>query len=118
MSSYRNLTHISYEGSSQGAEETPEEPLPPPTTTGPIDPLVFFSVGTTRTQLANGPALTWNGCDQSAVIRGGYDSDSTCGKAYLHPSFVDHLNKHFFHVLKKRHLTQIFHAPKVCLFAI
>jgi hypothetical protein len=79
--------------------EPPTEPIPTPNE--PVDPLVFFSVGIIRTQLANGPALTWNGCEPSAIIRGGYDSDSTCGKAYLHPSFADHLNKHFFSCIEK-----------------
>lgn len=55
-----------------------------------------FSLSKNSMKLAHGPAQVWNGCDSKAVVMGGYDSDTVCGKGYFHPLFAEHLNKYFF----------------------
>lgn len=56
-----------------------------------------FSFSSSVAYLAHDKAVKWDGCSKSARVRGGYDSDSSCGKAYIHyPKFAQHLNKYFF----------------------
>jgi hypothetical protein len=47
-------------------------------------------------ELAHGPALRWDGCENGYESQGGYNSDTRCGRAFFHPAFSDHLNQAFF----------------------
>lgn len=55
-----------------------------------------FSMESGSFKLAHGVALRWDGCDQEKASRGGYNSDSKCGRSYFHPSFANNLNYAFF----------------------
>lgn len=56
----------------------------------------YFAVDAGTTQLAHDVAKTWQGCASSALVKGGYQSDSKCGRAYLQPKFDSQLEKKFF----------------------
>lgn len=45
--------------------------------------------------LAHGPAKRWDGCKRGYKTRGGFNSDSRCGRGYLHPKFSSGLNRSF-----------------------
>lgn len=77
----------------------------------PLPPGTSFSVSREVYKLANGPAQKWDGCDQEALVTGGYDSDSQCGKGYFHPEFVEHLNANFFPCIEKASLAANFPQP-------
>ncbi len=81
-------------------DETPiiEEPTPD-TDTMPIIPVQMkntFAIEDQIFQLAHDSAVRWDGCSQTKISRGGYNSDSTCGRAYFHPSLAKNLNEVFF----------------------
>lgn len=59
--------------------------------TAPISQQKMLSLGPLR-RLAHDSAYTWNGCDQSAIIRGG--EGGRCGNDYLQPAFANHMNGH------------------------
>jgi len=46
--------------------------------------------------LANGKAKRWNGCEKGYKSVGGYNSDKSCGRAYLHDKFTKNLNQQFY----------------------
>jgi hypothetical protein len=46
-------------------------------------------------RLAHGPAITWMGCDSRARLMGGYNSNTRCGRALVHPAFGQHMSQHF-----------------------
>jgi len=46
--------------------------------------------------LANGSAKRWDGCESGYKSIGGYNSDRTCGRAFLHEKFSDNLNEQFY----------------------
>jgi len=46
--------------------------------------------------LANGKAKRWDGCESGYKSIGGYNSDSRCGRAYLHAKFSENLNEQFY----------------------
>jgi hypothetical protein len=45
--------------------------------------------------LAHGPAKRWDGCKRGYKTRGGFNSDSRCGRGYFHPSVGKGLNRNF-----------------------
>lgn len=70
----------------------------PPMTPPPVQVSLkntFFIEDRTFT-LARGPAVRWDGCIQDKASRGGYNSDSQCGRAFFHPVFAENLNETFF----------------------
>lgn len=84
--------------------EEPEEETPTPLPEVPPEPPIaslFFAFDPKINQLANGPGLTWNGCNKDAIVRGGYDSDTKCGNGTVLPAYADHLNRHFFGCVEK-----------------
>ncbi|WP_374076018.1 extensin family protein [Bdellovibrio bacteriovorus] len=79
--------------------ETPQTTTPLPeeeTPEVPALPGLYFSFDPGTSRLANGPGKTWDGCEKSAIVRGGYDSDTKCGNGLVHPNYAEHLNRHFF----------------------
>lgn len=78
--------------------DVPDAPKSDPTV--PLEGL-FFSLLQGSWKLAHGPGVTWNGCDNDAKVRGGYDSDIKCGNGTLLPGYADHLNKYFFSCAEK-----------------
>ena len=58
--------------------------------------VLYFSINRTPVRLAHGSAVTWDGCSKPALIKGGYGSDKSCGKAYFHQKFEGQMNKQFF----------------------
>ncbi len=65
------------------------------------DSRVHFYTDGKYYSLARNKALRWEGCRSEAVIKGGYLSDTSCGRAYLYDKFVTHLNDHFFTCIEK-----------------
>ena len=59
-------------------------------------PGFYFSVGSEKFPLAQGPAYKWNRCDPQATVNGGYDSDTECGGGYFQEGFATHLQDDFF----------------------
>lgn len=57
---------------------------------------VSFKMGAESYSLAHGPANFWEGCEIRQNVKGGYSSDSICGRAYFHPKFSSVLNKNFY----------------------
>jgi len=47
-------------------------------------------------QLAHNSAFRWDGCNPEKESRGGYNSDSQCGRAFFHRLFANNLNEVFF----------------------
>jgi len=72
----------------------------------------YFSMSAETFKLANGPARKWDGCAASALVRGGYNSDTACSNGYFHPGFVKHLESHFFPCLEKASLAANFPQPR------
>jgi hypothetical protein len=70
-----------------------EDNLPPPIV---VSLKNTFDLDAGTFSLAHGTAKRWNGCSQQRESRGGYNSDSTCGRAFFHPLFADNLNEVFF----------------------
>lgn len=81
-----------------GNEDGGEEPVvitPAPTPTPlPGTSKVAFYLSSTQHTLAHDKAQFWEGC-QDQIVKGGYESDTVCSKAYVQPAFGRHLNKHF-----------------------
>jgi len=46
-------------------------------------------------QLEDGEGVLWDGCGENQFVGGGFQSDTECGKAFLHPRFATHLETHF-----------------------
>ncbi len=57
---------------------------------------VSFKMNPDTQTLAHGPANFWEGCEVRQTVKGGYSSDTVCGRAYFHPKFANVLNKIFF----------------------
>lgn len=91
----------------EGDEEVAQ--TPPPTTQPPSppappaapDPRTIFHTDGNYFSLAHNKALRWEGCHASSVARGGYLSDTACGRAFLYDKFVTHLNRNFFTCVEK-----------------
>lgn len=79
-------------------EDNPDDDIPP---VEEPDPKVYFYNNGRHYSLARNQALKWEGCHSTAVIRGGYLSNTSCGNAYLYDKFVTHLNRHFFTCVEK-----------------
>lgn len=62
----------------------------------PVEPTAYFAINRSPVKLAHDNAYTWLGCDKSALVAGGYNSNTTCGRAYFQPSYEKQINKHFF----------------------
>lgn len=76
------------------------EPDSVPESLNPVAPVatpawLAFKINPSRAQLALGPGQFWEGCSGEQFVKGGYDSDSVCGRAYFHPRFAEVLNKDF-----------------------
>jgi hypothetical protein len=56
----------------------------------------YFAVNRKPTSLPHGNAVTWLGCENQALVRGGYLSDANCGTALFHTRFEKQLNSQFF----------------------
>lgn len=80
--------------------EIPDEDLPDEPQVEPPDNKISFHTNGNYYTLARNQALRWEGCEASARARGGYLSDSSCGRAYLYDKFVAHLNQHFFNCVE------------------
>jgi hypothetical protein len=81
--------------------EEPGQSLITPHPQGPIADAprtskVQMEFDPTPIALAHGPGVTWVGCSNNAVVRGGYNSDTTCGRAFAHPRFATALAKNFY----------------------
>jgi hypothetical protein len=88
-------------------EETVPTPKPAPTPT-PEDPkeevgdrtpdslLDTFYIERQDFNLANGKAKRWDGCESGYKSIGGYNSDSRCGRAFIHKKFSENLNEQFY----------------------
>lgn len=72
-------------------EDPGEEILPPV-----VSYKNTFSLDTQIFQLAHDKAVRWDGCVSTQMSRGGYNSDSTCSRAFFHPSLAKNLNEVFF----------------------
>lgn len=105
---------------SNSTEQTAEEPAGLPDDLDrvlevmhvkPVMPGADFAASSEVIKLANGPAQTWDGCDLKAKVRGGYESDTKCGKGYFHPDFIEHLNNYFFPCVERAALTANFAQP-------
>lgn len=75
------------------SEPEEDEILPPPIevnlkNTFHLDPGSF--------RLAHNSARRWNGCSHERQTRGGYNSDTQCGRAFFHQLLADNLNEVFF----------------------
>lgn len=82
------------------AEEVPGDNEPPLEFPGAAtSPDFIFNA--TKVRLAHDLAQFWEGCNSQQVVRGGYESDTSCSKAYIQPSFAVHLNQHFFSCVKR-----------------
>jgi hypothetical protein len=78
-------------------EEEPEVVVP---AIQPGVATVPFYLNPTRQRLAHDVAQFWEGCQSAQLVEGGYESDSTCSKAYFQPKFAAHLNRHFLSCAK------------------
>lgn len=96
--------------------DTPDAPNVPesPSDSGdntPLIPGLFFAVLPKISQLAHGPGQTWNGCESTAMVKGGYDSDTKCGNGTLHPNYAKHLNANFFRCVEKGAIDANYRQP-------
>ncbi|HMN67957.1 MAG TPA: extensin family protein [Bdellovibrionales bacterium] len=57
---------------------------------------VYFSINPAPVKLNHGTGVTWVGCDETALVRGGYASDTKCGRAFFHPRFEKQMNVRFY----------------------
>lgn len=97
--------------------ETPTEPTEPnpPTEQEPTPPPIaglYFSFLPGTHKLANGPGKIWDGCEQEAIVRGGYDSDTKCGNGTILPAYAEHLNKYFFGCVERGALAAGYRQPE------
>lgn len=67
--------------------------LPPPIEVN-LKNTFYLDPGSFR--LAHNSARRWNGCSHQRQTRGGYNSDSRCGRAFFHQLLADNLNEVFF----------------------
>ena len=79
------------------------KPIPPspPTTKPPVDRNPDSLVNTFFNErkefsLALGKAGRWDGCKEGYKSTGGYNSDTRCGRAFLHKKFSENLNDQFY----------------------
>lgn len=93
---------IPYEGDdpeNQDLDHVDTTPVPAP---GPAPGhTIYFAINRSPVKLAHGPAVTWLGCEKEAAVKGGYNSNTTCGRAYFHPRFEEQLNKEFFRCVEE-----------------
>jgi hypothetical protein len=99
--------------SASAVPETPR-PVTPPTSVGaPSTPAsVDFMISRSSSTIAHGVAKTWNGCDHSQVVTGGFDSDTKCGSGYFLPAFADHLNGNFMTCVDKAAVVADYPRPE------
>lgn len=79
--------------------EIPEVEIPPVEVTPPpvqVSLKNTFAIENRQYSLAHGPAWRWLGCDKTKMSQGGYNSDSQCGTAFLHPAFINNLQEDFY----------------------
>lgn len=95
----------------EAEEEISQTPLPDQPTPAP-DPKVIFHTNGNYYTLARNKALRWEGCHSTALVKGGYYSDSSCGRAFLYDKFVTHLNRHFFTCVERASQTANLSQPK------
>lgn len=72
----------------------------------------FFSFSNETYKLANGPARKWDGCATTALVRGGYNSDTQCSKGYFLPKFAQHLDDHLFACVERASLAANYPQPR------
>jgi hypothetical protein len=70
-----------------------------------------FFIENTVFQLAHDRAVRWDGCQKSFSSQGGYNSDSRCGRGFLHPKFAEHLNAYFFRCVQDAAMTAGYSQP-------
>ena len=84
---------------------TPPAPPTPTPKPGPTPPAIdrtpdslvnTFFIERREFNLANGKAGRWDGCKNGYKSTGGYNSDSRCGRAFLHKKFSENLNEQFY----------------------
>jgi hypothetical protein len=91
-----------FNGDNENVVERPSpapEPQPTPPSTIDRTPDSFvntFYIERREFSLANGKAWRWDGCKNGFKSTGGYNSDSRCGRAFLHSKFSDNLNEQFY----------------------
>lgn len=76
-------------------EEVKPEPKPP-IEREPDSLMNTFYIERKEFNLANGKAGRWDGCKSGYKSTGGYNSDSRCGRAFLHKKFSKSLNDQFY----------------------
>lgn len=84
-----------------GPREPAATPAPTPTPAPTQPSSTAFALSSKTYTLAHDSAKIWNGCDATAAVKGGYNSDSSCGNAYVHPGFGEHLNDFFMSCIDK-----------------
>lgn len=81
-------------------EETPGETVVPETPNEQTVEIVSFKntffLEDRTFSLAHGSANRWDGCEDGFASEGGYNSNSRCGRAFLHHKFSTQLNEYFF----------------------
>lgn len=91
--------------------EVPDS-LSPVTPDAEVPAWVSFKMNPTTQTLAHGPANFWEGCEVRQTIKGGYSSDTVCGRAYFHPKFAGELNKSFYSCVREAAVTAKIPAPE------
>lgn len=100
-----------FAGEEPPPEEIPEALNPEAPEVSEAAPWVSFKMNPSSATLAHGPANFWEGCEVRQTIKGGYSSDSVCGRAYFHPRFAQELNKHFYKCVDQAALTAKINKP-------
>lgn len=62
--------------------------------------------------LAHGSAKRWDGCRDNYVSQGGYNSNSKCGRAFLHSKFSNQLNEFFYRCISDAAKTAGYPQPQ------
>lgn len=100
------------DGLGEGEEEEEVVVTPAPTPTpAPGQSKVSFYLSSTQHRLAHDVAQFWEGCQAEQIVKGGYESDSVCSKAYVQPAFGRHLNRHFVSCVKTAAARAGFNEP-------
>lgn len=90
--------------------EVPDS-LNPTTPDTTQEPWVSFKINPQVYTLAHGTAHFWEGCEVRQTIKGGYSSDTVCGRAYFHPRFAEELNKNFYKCVREAAATAKIATP-------
>ncbi len=78
-------------------DEKEEEIVDEPSPVIPGDTLKnTFFIEQQSFNLAHGPSKRWDGCRQNHKSSGGYNSDLSCGRAFIEDKFGKNLNQIFF----------------------